>query len=110
MLFRSSAATADGVIAAGNPEQRRQEAEGDAFLREALAEGEWHDSGAVKREAASEGITAKQLRSARERLGVEVDRVGRREAHGSRWRLSTPRPADLDRWESLASDPDGGAS
>jgi len=100
--------TADGVIAAADPERRSQESEADLFIRDAFQDGEWRDSREVKREAASEGITPKQLRAARERVGVEIERTGRRDAHGSRWRLPIT-PAAVDRWEALASDPDGGA-
>ena len=55
-----------------------------------LREADWHDSRPIKRAATDEGITAKQ------RLGVEVERIGRREDHGSRRRLPIT-PASLER-------------
>src|SRR4051812_45654058 len=57
----------------------------DGFLLDALGQGQ-RLATEIEAEAASVGITAKQLRDARARLGVQISREGDRR---SRWSLPT---------------------
>lgn len=61
------------------------------LLRLALADGP-RDSRDVAAAAIAAGVTAKQLRVAREQLGVETKRIGRRDAMRSWWALPGPAP------------------
>jgi putative DNA primase/helicase len=63
--------TADQVLAAKDRDQRLGKNPAANFLRECLSVGP-RESGVIEAEAAERGITKKQLRSAREKIGVET--------------------------------------
>ncbi|HEX8278118.1 MAG TPA: hypothetical protein VF540_05460, partial [Segetibacter sp.] len=71
-----------------------EEADAVAFLREALADGIEREFKELKEEAAEQGISAKQLRTARIKLGIRSGNgTIRREGFGkdskNYWRLPT---------------------
>lgn len=77
-----------------NSEIQLEDADAVAFLREALADGIEREFKELKEEAAEQGISAKQLRTARIKLGIQAGNgTIRREGSGkdskNYWRLPT---------------------
>jgi hypothetical protein len=84
--------TADQALAAdaGGTETRTAKAEAMEFLQAVLAD-ESMPAGEVNRMAREHGLTAKAIRSAREALGIKIDRDGFGRGSKSLW--SVPKRA-----------------
>ena len=78
------------VLATQSGEHRSMVEDAVEFLDDTLCDGGWHPSSEIKERCEAEGLTAKSIRTARERLGVEVDRQGNRDQHVTLWRLPSP--------------------
>lgn len=76
LLFMDTDLTAERLLqSAKNEDERHEQGEAVAFLREVLATGEMYVKD-VQMEARNYGITDKMLRTARGKLGVEITKRG----------------------------------
>jgi hypothetical protein len=82
------------LSAIADEETKGAQAEAVDFLRQALADGA-RLAKEIKAEAAQAGLTEQMLRTARQRLGVQVKKEGRPGSHYQRWVWFLPSPEDV---------------
>jgi hypothetical protein len=102
-------ATAADLLAGSSRDERSMTADALEWLEDRLGGGEWHLAARVKADAAAQELSAKALRRARERLGVEVQRRAPEDAHGrgsaaSYWRLIVVPCAEHDAHDNRGHD------
>jgi hypothetical protein len=82
--------TADAAVAAASGKKSDQQLKLQAFLREILKDGKPVAQKEIEEAGAAKGFTGKQLRTAREKLGIHVDKESGKMGGGWFWQLPNP--------------------
>jgi putative DNA primase/helicase len=82
--------TADAAVAAASGKKSDQQPKVQAFLREMLKDGRAVPQKEIEEAATKKGFTDKQLRTAKEKLGVHVDKEPGKMTGGWFWQLPDP--------------------
>jgi hypothetical protein len=82
--------TADAAVAAASGNKSDQQLKAQAFLRELLKDGKPVPYKEIEKAAEAKGFTEKQLRTAREKLGIHSDKESGKMGGQSLWQLPNP--------------------
>lgn len=82
--------TADAAVAAASGKKSDQQLKVQAFLHEMLKDGKPVPQKEIEKAAEEKGFTEKQLRTAKERLGVHANKEEGKMGGGWFWQLPDP--------------------